>query len=215
MTIYSLVVLLPQFWTSPLFMFNSNCCFFTHIKISQEAGQVVWYSHLLKNFPQFIVIHTVKGFSIVNEAETDVFLQSACFLHDPVNVGNLISGSSASSKPSLYIWNFSVHILMKSSLKDFELYLLACEMSATVVWIFFGTAFLWDWNENWLFQSSGHCWGFQICWHIECSTLIALSFRILNNSTGILSWFEVQEMCAGYVQIPASTLYKRLEHPQV
>ena len=138
------------------------------------------------------------------------FLQSACFLHDPVNVGNLISGSSASSKPSLYIWNFSVHILMKSSLKDFELYLLACEMSATVVWIFFGTAFLWDWNENWLFQSSGHCWVFQICWHIECSTLIALSFRILNNSTGILSWFEVQEkMCAGYIQISPPPLYIR------
>ena len=74
----------------------------------------------------------VKDFSVVNEAEVDIFLKSTCFLHDPMNVGNLISGSSASSKPSLYIWTFSVHILMKPSLKDFEHYLLACEMSATV-----------------------------------------------------------------------------------
>ena len=94
---------------------------------------MVWCSHLLKNFPQFFVIHTVKGFGIVNEAEIDVFLESACFLHDPMSVGNLTPSSSASSKPSLYIWNFSVHILMKPSLKDFEHYLLACEMSATVV----------------------------------------------------------------------------------
>ena len=151
MTIYSLVVLLPQFWTSPLFMFNSNCCFFTHIKISQEAGQVVWYSHLLKNFPQFIVIHTVKGFSIVNEAETDVFLQSACFLHDPVNVGNLISASSAFSKTSLNMWKFRVHILLKSGLENFEHYFTSVwdEYNCAVVWAFFGIAFLWDWNENW------------------------------------------------------------------
>ena len=79
---------------------------------------MVWYSHLFKNFPQFVVIHTVKAFSIVNEA--DVFLEFPCFLHDPVNVGNLISGSSASSKPSLHNWKFLVHILLKPSLKDFE-----------------------------------------------------------------------------------------------
>ena len=79
---------------------------------------MVWYSHLLKNFPQFVVIHTVKGFSIVNEA--DAFLEFPCFLYDPADVGNLISGSSAFSKPSLYIWKFLVHILLKPSLKDFE-----------------------------------------------------------------------------------------------
>ena len=77
-------------------MFGSNCCFFTCIQVSQEAGQVVWYSHLLKKFPQFVVIHIVKGFSVVNEAEVDLFLELSCFFCDPVDVGNLISGSSAS-----------------------------------------------------------------------------------------------------------------------
>ena len=81
-------------------MSNSNCCFLTCIQVSQEADQVVWYSHLLKNFLQFIVIHTVKGFGIVNKAEIDVFLELSCFFHDPVDVGNLISGSSAFSKTS-------------------------------------------------------------------------------------------------------------------
>ena len=83
---------------------------------------MVWYSHLLKNFPQFAVIHTVKGFSVVSEAE-DVFLEFPCFLCDPVNVDNLISGSSAFSKPILYIWKFSVQVLLKAGLKDFEYYL--------------------------------------------------------------------------------------------
>ena len=81
---------------------------------------MVWYSHFFKNFPQFFVIHKVKGFIVANEVESDVFLEFLCFLHDPVNVGNLISGSSAFSKSSLYIWKFSVHTLLKPSLKDFE-----------------------------------------------------------------------------------------------
>ena len=81
---------------------------------------MVWYSHLLKNFAQFAVIHTVKGFNIVNEAEVDAFLEFSCFFYDPVDVGNLISGSSAFSKSSLYIWKFTVHILLKPSLEDFE-----------------------------------------------------------------------------------------------
>ena len=84
---------------------------------------MLWYSHLFKNFPQFIVMYTDKGFDIVNKAEIDVFLELSCFFDDPVDVGNLISGSSAFSKSSLYIWNFSVHILVKPSLKDFEHYL--------------------------------------------------------------------------------------------
>ena len=86
--------------------------------MSQEADQVVWYSHFLKNFPQFIVIHIVKGFGIVNKAEVDVFLELSSFLDDPTDVGNLISGSSAFSKSSLYISKFSVHLLLKPSLKD-------------------------------------------------------------------------------------------------
>ena len=84
-------------------MFSSSCCFLTCLQVSQEAGQVVWYSHLFKNFPQFVVIHTVKGFGIVNEAEVDVFLELFCFICDPMDVGNLISGSSAFSKSSLNI----------------------------------------------------------------------------------------------------------------
>ena len=113
---------------------SSNCCFLTYIQISQEAGQVVWYALLFQNFPQFIVIHTVKCFGIVNKAEIDVFLKLSCFLNDPADVGNLISGSSAFSKTSLNIWKFTVHVLLKSSLENFEHYtFLACEMSA-IVW---------------------------------------------------------------------------------
>ena len=101
-------------------MFGSNCYFLTRIQISQEIGKVVWYSHHLKNFLQFVVIHTVKGFGIINEAEADVYLEFPCFLYDPTNVDYLISSSSAFSKPGLCIWKFSVHILLKPSLKDFE-----------------------------------------------------------------------------------------------
>ena len=84
---------------------------------------MIWYSHLFKDFPQFFVIHTVKVFSIVNEPEVDVFLERPCFLHGPTHVGNLTSGSSGFSKPSLYIWKFSVHVLLKPSLKDSDHYL--------------------------------------------------------------------------------------------
>ena len=87
-------------------MFTSNCCLLTCIQISQKAGQMVWYSHLFQNFPQFVVIHTVKGFGIVNKAEVDVFLELSCFFNDLMDVGNLISGSSAFSKTSLTIWKF-------------------------------------------------------------------------------------------------------------
>ena len=83
---------------------------------------MLWYSHLLKNFPQFIVIHTVEGFGIVNKAEIDVFLELSCFFHDPEDVGNLISGSSAFSKTSLNIWRFTVRILLMPGLENFEHY---------------------------------------------------------------------------------------------
>ena len=103
-------------------MSSSNCCFLTCIQISQEAGQVVWYSHLFQNFSQFIVIHAVKGFGIVNKAEIDVFLELSCFFSDPVDAGNLISRSSAFSKYSLNIWKFMVHVLLKPGSGDFEHY---------------------------------------------------------------------------------------------
>ena len=96
------------------------------MQISQEAGPVVWYSHLLKNFPQLIVIHSVKGFVVSNKAEVDVVLELSCFFDDPADVGNLISGSSPFSKTSLNIRKFKVHILMKTGFEN----LLACEMSA-------------------------------------------------------------------------------------
>ena len=94
----------------------------TCIQVSQEAGKVVWYSHLFKKFPQFAVVYTVKVFSIVNEAEVYVFLEFSCFFYDQTDVGNVISASSAFSKSSLCIWKFLVHILLKPSLKDFEHY---------------------------------------------------------------------------------------------
>ena len=93
---------------------------------------MVWYFHLFQNFPQFVVIHTVKGVGIVNKEETDVFLELSCFFNDPADVGNLISGSSAFSKTSLNIWKFMVHILLKPGLENFGIILPACEMSATV-----------------------------------------------------------------------------------
>ena len=99
-------------------MSSSNCCFLTCIQISQEAGQVVWSSHLLKNFLQFIVIHTVKGFGIFDKAEVDVSLELSSFFDDPADVGNLISGSSTFSKTSLNIWKFMVHVLLKPGAKQ-------------------------------------------------------------------------------------------------
>ena len=123
-------------------------------QISQETGKVVWYSHLLKNFPSLVCCDPqVKSFSVVNEAEVDVFLEFSCFFYDPTNVGNLISGSSAFSKSSLNIWKLSIHILLKPSLENFQHYFASAwdECNCVVVWTFFGIAFLWDWNENWPF----------------------------------------------------------------
>ena len=131
MTIYSLDVLLSWFGISPLFMSSSNCCFLACIQIYQEAGKV-WYSHLFKNFPQCVVIHTVKGFGIVNEAEVDVFLEFSRFFYDPADVSNLISGSSDLSKSSLNIrsqfmcfWSLAWRIL--------SIAFVVCEMCALVI----------------------------------------------------------------------------------
>ena len=134
-------------------MSSSNCCLLTCVCISQEAGQVVWYSHLFQNFPHFVMVHTVKGFGIINKAEVDIFLELSCFFDDPTDVDNLISGSSAFSKSSLNIWKFTVHVLLKPSLENFEHYFpnVWDECNCVVVGAFFGIAFLWDWNENWTF----------------------------------------------------------------
>ena len=134
-------------------MSGSSYFILTWIQISQEAGKVLWWSHPLKNFPQFVVIHTVKGSGIVNKAEVDVFLVFSCFFYDPSDVGNLISGSSAFSKSNLNIWNFLVHLLLKPSLENFQHYFASVwdECSCVVVWTFSGFALLWDWNENWPF----------------------------------------------------------------
>ena len=131
-------------------MSGSNCCFLTCIQVSQEASQVVWYSHLFKNFPQFVGSHTVKGFSVVNEAEVGTIVEFSCFFYDPMDVGNLISGFSAFSKSSLKVWKFQVHILLKLTLENFEHYFTSMwdESNYAVVWTFFGIAFLWNWNEN-------------------------------------------------------------------
>ena len=119
------------------------------------------------------MIHTVKGFSVVNEAEVDVFLEFSCFVYDPADVGDLIFGSSTFSKSSLYICKFSVHVLLKPRLEDFEHDLAGMwnECNCAVIWAFFGIALLWNCSENLPFQSCGHCWVFQICWHL-CLTLI-------------------------------------------
>ena len=134
-------------------MSSSNCCFLTCIQVSQEASQVVRYSHLFQNFPQFIVIQTVEGSGVVNKAEIDVFLELSCFFDDPVDIGNLTSGSSAFSKTSLNIWKFSIHVLLKPGLENFEHYFTSVwvECNCAIVWAFFGIAFLRDWNENLLF----------------------------------------------------------------
>ena len=122
----------PNFEPVYCSMSGTNCCFLTCIQVSQEASKVVWYSYLFKNFPQFVVIHTVKGFSVINGAEVDVFLEFCCFFYDPTDVGNLISGSSAFSKSSSNIWKFMVMYCW--SLENFEHYtLLVSEMSA-IMW---------------------------------------------------------------------------------
>ena len=156
-------------------------CLLTQIQVSQEARKVVWYSHIFKNFPQFVVIHTVKGFSVVNEAEVDVFLKFPCFLDNPANVCNLISSSSSFSKPSLDIWKFLVHIMLKPSLQDFEYDLtrMGNECDCPVINSFFGKLFLGIGMRIDLFQFCGHCWVFQICWHNEYKTLMASSSSTL------------------------------------
>ena len=135
------------------------------IQVSKKASKVVWCAHLLKNFPQFFFLllllllllwSTVENFNIVNEAEVDIFPEFPCFLYDSMDADNVSSGFSAFSKSNLYIWNFLVHLLLKTSSKDFEHCITSMwnESNCTEIWTFFGTVLLWEWNEN-LSQSCG------------------------------------------------------------
>ena len=127
--------------------------------------------------------------ALAQSIKQDFFLELSCFFDDPMDVGNLISGSSAFSKSSLNIWKFSVHVLLKPSLENLEYYFASMwdECNCEVNWTFFVFAFLWGWNENWPFPVLRSLLSFPNCWHIECSTFTASSFRIWNSSTGIPS----------------------------
>ena len=182
-------ILLSQFWTSLLFHVQFYCCFLTFIHVSQEAGKIAWYSHLFKNFPQFSVIHIVKGFSVINEAEVDYFgvplvysiIQQMLAILSLAPLPFLNPACTSGSFQFPYCWSLSWRIL--------SITLLACEMSAIIQQFehslalpFFGIRMKTD-----LFQSCGHCWVFQICWHIECSTFTAKSYKIRNSWAGIPS----------------------------
>ena len=132
-------------------MSDSKCCFLTCIQVSQEASNVV-YSHLFKNFPRFVVIHTVKGFSVVSEAEVDVFLEFFCFFYDPMLViwslvllPFLNPAWTSGSSQFMYCWSLAWRILNIASMWD--------ECNCSIVWPFFGIAFLWNWSENWPFPA--------------------------------------------------------------
>ena len=147
-------------------MSNFSCCFLTCLQISQKAGQVIWYSHLFKNFPEIFVVHTVKGFGIVNKAEVDIFLELSCFPDDPTDIGHLISGSSAFSKTSLNIWKFTVHVLLKPGLENFEHYFTGvwdecncAEVKHSLALPFFGIGMKTD-----LFQSTAEFSKFADIW---------------------------------------------------
>ena len=171
-------------------MSSSDCCFLTCKQISQEAGQVVWYPHLFKSFPQFVVNHTVKGYSLLNKAEVDVFLE--------------LSGFFSMIQQMLAIWSLvplpflnpawtpgSSWFMSCCSLawRILSITLLVCEMSSIVQPFehYLALPFFEIGMKTDLVQSFGHCWVFQICWHIECSTFTASSFRIWNCPIGIPS----------------------------
>ena len=170
-------------------MSSSNCCFLTCYSRSFSRGR-----------SGGLVCPSLSEFSTVycdphsqrlwhNQAEIDVFLELPCFFDDPADVGNLISGSTDFSKTSLNIREFTVHVLLKPGLENFEHYFTSMwdEYNCMVVWTIFGIALLWNRNENWSFPVLWPLWVFQICWNIECSSLTASSFRIWNSSTGIPS----------------------------
>ena len=156
------------------------------------------------------MIHIVKGFGTVNKAEIDVFLKTSCFFDDPVDVGNLIFGSSAFSKTSLNIWKLMVHALLKPCLENFELYFTSMwdECSCVVVWAFFGIAFLWDWNENWPFPVLGTLLSFPnllAYWMQHFDSIIFQDLKQLN-------WNSIPSLASFVVMLPKAhlTSYSRM-----
>ena len=170
-------------------MSSSNFCFLTCIQISKEAGQVIWYSHLLKNFPQFFVIHIVKDFGIVNKAAVDVFLQLSCFFDDLADVGNLISGSSAFSKTSLNIWKFMVQVLLKRSLENSPLVSIHLfSMSVSLFLLYWLCQSLWLCGSLWkILQEMGIP---------DCLTCLLRNLYVGQEATvrtghGTTDWFQI------------------------
>ena len=197
-------------------MSSSNCCFLTWIQIPQKTSQVVWYSHLLKNFPQLVVIHTVKGFGIVNKAEIDVFLEVSCFFNDLTDVAIwsllplpfLNPAWTTGSSPFTYCWSLAWRIL-SVTLLVYEMSAIVLKFEHSLALPFFGIGMKTD-----LFQSCGHCSVFQICWHIECSTF---SKNPLDESEREewKSWLKTQHsVLASAAHIKNSTFRKRRSwHP--
>ena len=168
---YTLSSCFPSFKSFSYSMYDSNCRFLTYMQTFQETGKEIWYSHFLKNFPQFVVVLYVKGSTIISEADRNVFWDSLAFsmIQWILPIWYLVP------QTSLYIWKFSVHVVLKLSLKDFEHYLASKwdEHNCMIGWTFFGIGMKAD-----LFQHCGHCAVFEICWHSECSTFTASFFRI-------------------------------------
>ena len=170
----------PNLETVCCSMLGSNCCFLTCAQVYQESGKMVWFSHLFKNFPQFIVIHTVKGFGVVNKAEVDVFLKFSCIFNDSSGVGNLISGSSALSKSSLNILKFTVYILLKPGLENFQHYfaIMRDKCNCAVVWILC------------------HCLSLELEWKLIFSSPVAITK--FSEFAGILSTALSQHHLLGF-----------------
>ena len=201
---------LQPVWCS---MSGSNCCFLTCIHISQEAGKVVWYSNLFQKFPQFVVIHRVIGFDVVNEAEVYVFLELSCFFDDSTDIGNLISGSFAFSKSRLNTSEFLVHILLKLSLQNFKHHFASMwnECSCTIVWTFFGIALLLDWNENWPFPVLWPLLSFPNLLAYWVQHFNSIIFQALKE----LSWNSIASTASFAVMLPEvdSTLHLEMSSP--
>ena len=185
-------------------MSGSNCCILTCIQISQEADKVVWYSHLLQTFPQFVVIHTVKGFSVVNEAEVDASLEFSCFFNDPADIGNLISGSSAFSKSSLNVWKFSVHVLLKPGLENLSIILLGWEMSAMArgnSFLYSSDLFIPHFLTSVLIQVLEHLLSLGSDIHHHCSVFFVVSsIAVVPNLFGIRDWYRGRQFLHGLGQ---------------
>ena len=164
---------------------GSNCCFLTCIKVSQEVDKVVWYFHLFKNFSQYVVIHTVKGFSVVDEV--NVFLEFSWFLMMQQILAIWFLLPLPFLNPAWTSGSSEFTYFRSLAWKILSITLLACEISAIMQYFEHSSAlpFFAIGMKTDIFQSCGHCWVFQICWHIECSTFTASSVRIWNSSTGI------------------------------